>query len=824
MDDQLRRLQKRLENEVQDAIAQVSDTERSDLLILTDYALTVTLPALAKGAGGATSGAAWRLATAAVAKMDSIDALMRATAADPQRERLGYRDFELFLPAVQTQMLLALEQAMAQGRPAEAIVDRLFAVARAQQKDFMAQVLPFEAVLRTDPAGVYPRIDARSRRMYRDAVFAMAKSCNCAPSKVVGEAVNLARAAQQGGKPGEDSSAHIGFYLLDDGRNKLREALTGLWRPRSSTTAWRLVLLVMATSLVALLAASSAAWLYQVGELPPHLAGACVIAWLLLAYDYFGSSVHRLIGRVTGPRGLVAIDYSGGLPASCRTVIAVPCLLVDTEQVDAMLDAQGWNFAIVNDTNVSVALLTDFPDSVDGVDRDDELHLLAYCVRRVEEFNRKYARYGKVPMTLLHRARTYSQTQRAWIGEERKRGKLEQLHRLIGGHRSSFECVAGNLGELRGARFVLCLDEDNRMQRNALHTLVGALDHPLNRAVVDPVRRRIVRGHGLLASALRTRAAAATHWRLGNIVTGLQSDEHDTSPEVREFHFDYLGFTHYPGKGLYEVAVYDSVCSGRLPSERILSHDTMEGAWLRPGFASRTSVVEAFPSTHRKWRARQLRWIVGDWQNLWLLLSGSLRHSKPPIMLWYTVLNQVRISLTPVAIVVLGMASITGSSALANQRLLCIVGLMLAPVLLRTLDSQLAQSSQRVRPSRYRAIGSHVWSGLLATGYRLLSSLDDTWITLRAIATSAWRWALGRNMLAWRAAALVETDEAPRRLLAGVGKALLPVLLLLGLCATGRASAGAVVILLGWSCAGWLFRFLAEDPKLQSQTSSQVAG
>jgi hypothetical protein len=66
--------------------------------------------------------------------------------------------------------------------------------------------------------------------------------------------------------------------------------------------------------------------------------------------------------------------------------------------------------------------------------------------------------------------------------------------------------------------------------------------------------------------------------------------------------------------------VFHRVLSGRFPRETLLSHDLIEGCYLRVGLASDIELLESFPHFYHAWVHRRHRWIRGDWQILrWVL-------------------------------------------------------------------------------------------------------------------------------------------------------------------------------------------------------------
>ena len=66
-------------------------------------------------------------------------------------------------------------------------------------------------------------------------------------------------------------------------------------------------------------------------------------------------------------------------------------------------------------------------------------------------------------------------------------------------------CVSGDLIELPRIRYVITLDADTQLPRDAARRLVGTLAHPLNRPRFDPAQGRSSR-----ATACCSRGSAST--------------------------------------------------------------------------------------------------------------------------------------------------------------------------------------------------------------------------------------------------------------------------------------------------------------------------
>jgi cyclic beta-1,2-glucan synthetase len=129
--------------------------------------------------------------------------------------------------------------------------------------------------------------------------------------------------------------------------------------------------------------------------------------------------VHWTVSSWVRPSLLPRLDFSSGIPLEHHTLVAVPILLGDVDQVDEQLELMEVRFLANRDANLHFALLTDFRDAAtERQDGDDEL--LQRAEEGIAALNHKY---GPAPghFLLLHRARKHNARERVWMGWERKR-------------------------------------------------------------------------------------------------------------------------------------------------------------------------------------------------------------------------------------------------------------------------------------------------------------------------------------------------------------------------------------------------------------------
>ncbi len=516
-----------------------------------------------------------------------------------------------------------------------------------------------EQLLRTDPAGTYPDMDFDTRDRYRKAVEELSRRSHRSEIEVTRELIELA-AAQTPGPGFDERRRHVGTWLIGKARPELlarlgcresRRARRLLWVRRHASALYlpAIAVLTVASTLGISLSVLD-------GQV---LAAQLVMTALLLlpASQLVIELLNYLVTRFIPPRSLPKMDFkTTGVPDMFRTLVVVPLLLGDEESIRAEVEKLEVRFLANMERNLLFSLFTDFRDS-DVVRRDDDARLLQTVVDGLEALN---GRHGGGRFLLFHRARVWSDTERKFIGWERKRGKLEELNGLIAGSRPEESARLVHVGDpasLRDVRFVITLDSDTQLPPGAARRLIETLAHPLNSPRFDPAGRVEAGTFTIIqprVSPSLPSASASPFSRLFADAVGIDPYTH----AVSDVHQDLTGEGSYYGKGIYDVRAFDRVLTGRFPDERLLSHDLIEGAHVRVGLASDIELYDEFPQGYAGYAGRQHRWIRGDWQIArWVTGriprrdGGSERNPLSVFDRW-KLLDNLRRSLVPAASVV----------------------------------------------------------------------------------------------------------------------------------------------------------------------------
>jgi|SRR5579871_368566 len=520
-------------------------------------------------------------------------------------------------------------------------------------KDFFEQVCRVHRVLALDPAGAYSRMDYESRDRYREALAELAKYSPLTETEIAEAIIEFCEDAFEAsdGSRAALRRTHVGFYLIDRGRSRLESVID--YRPplaerirqfiqRHPAKFYLAGIEVLTLSIVF-------AILYKMDVVAPALIGLLLL--LLPASQAAVDFMNNLVSFLIRPRVLPKLDFSEGIPRDCSTMVVVPALLLNESQVhDLVLDLE-IRFLANRDRNLHFALLTDPPDSDRLQNQDDEL--IALSARLIEGLNQRYRAEGRSPFFLFHRHHTYNESEGCWMGWERKRGKLLDFNKLLRGAYDAFPVKVGDMSVLRRVRYVITLDSDTQLPRDAAVALVGAIAHPLNQAVVDRQTRMVVEGYGILQPRMAISVQSASRSRLAALYSG-QTGFDVYTLATSDVYQDLFGEGIFAGKGIYEVDVMRQVLEHRFPENTLLSHDLIEGVYARAALVTDVQLVDDYPSHFSAYSRRRHRWLRGDWQILrWIrsrvpdFWGRSIPNPIPLISRWKIIDNLRRSLLEP---------------------------------------------------------------------------------------------------------------------------------------------------------------------------------
>ena len=639
--------------------------------------------------------------------------------------------------------------------------------------EFFESVSLVDSILWADAGFGAPDFATRDR--YRHAIEELSRCSQHSEIEVarraVSEATRFRDESQEATDPTGDRRGDPGYYLIADGRGTFEQKLgfhmpikTRLLRAYATQATSRyLGTIAIVSALILTL------FLFISGGAELGIGGLLLFGLLALvpAADLAIAFVNHEVTELLGPRALPRLALRDGVPADLRTLVVVPTLLTGHVQIAEQIERLEVHYLANPDGDLRFALLSDWTDAPqETMPGDDEL--LAATIDGIARLNRRHGPTADKSdrFLLFHRRRGWNESERKWMGWERKRGKLHELNRLLrGATDTNFVPIGGRALLIpSGVRYVITLDNDTRLPRGSAARLVGTIAHPLNRPRFDPHIGRVVEGYALLQP--RVTPTLPTD-REGSLFQRIFSGPGGVDPyasAVSDVYQDLFGEGSYIGKGIYEVDAFEAALSGRVPENALLSHDLFEGIFARAGLVTDIEFFDEFPSHYVVAAARQHRWARGDWQLLpWIIghardASGDRIHTPIPIISRWKMVDNLRRTLSaPAAFLILiaGWGLPFASPVILTTFVIATIAL---PALLPVLTGLIPHRRGISKRSHLRAVGTDLVLAVSQVGLTVTLLAHQAWLMTDAIVRTLFRvYVTRRKLLEWVTAAQAKT-------------------------------------------------------------------
>jgi cyclic beta-1,2-glucan synthetase len=543
-----------------------------------------------------------------------------------------------------------------------------------------------EQILREDPDGTYPLMDLPSRNYYRNRVEEIASAYNISGIHVAREAIGLAKSYclnMSNSTPDNNTQnndkcfGHVGYYLVGKGIKGLTDRLGNSSGKVGKTTSdiagnhhliiylGSIILLTLLLSLIAVYYSASNAISYSV-----ILSLITLIAVFVPASEIAVNIVNRIVCNMKKPTVFPRLELKEGIPENLSTMVVVPTLLPDEKRVGELLENLEMHYLANKEKNLFFSLLGDFKDSPES-SKDNDEKIINAAMEGVNRLNKKYAADGQDIFYFFHRKRIFNKSQNKWMGWERKRGAIIEFNDLLlGSKETSFSYFSHDTIPSDSIKYVITLDADTILPRGGAKKMIGTMAHPLNKPIIDKNRGIVVEGYGLVQPRISFDIESSNKSLFSRIFTGQEGIDPYASA-ISDVYQDLFGEGIFTGKGIYDLKVFQSLLRDAIPENSILSHDLLEGSYVRTGLVTDLELIDSYPTKYNSYASRLHRWVRGDWQLLpWIfgmVYDRQGRRIKNPLNAlskWKIIDNMRRSLVMPflMLIVVLGFSVLPGSA------------------------------------------------------------------------------------------------------------------------------------------------------------------
>ena len=365
--------------------------------------------------------------------------------------------------------------------------------------------------------------------------------------------------------------------------------------------------------------------------LSKHLGMGIFVILLIPISSLVIEIVNQILMNTIRPTSLFKLKFEDGLPPEYSTMVVIPTIVKDRSKVEKMFEKLEAYYLSNRVDNLYFTLLGDCSsEDTITVSHDDEV--VEAGLQKVKELN---AKYGKKIFYFVYRNRFYNESEESYLGFERKRGALIHFNKLILNKLTPSQKKeyfrAHTFDNFRTKiKYVITLDVDTKLVLNTALKLIGAMAHPLNRPVLNKEKTRVISGYGIMQPRITIDVEVTNKSNYSQLFAGLGGLDVYVTARF-DLYQDVFKEGSFVGKGIYDLEVFDKVLSNTFPNNLILSHDLIEGNYLRCGFINDVELYDDYPSAYLNDAIRHHRWNRGDWQIIeWL--GKKVKNAKSQVV------------------------------------------------------------------------------------------------------------------------------------------------------------------------------------------------
>ena len=488
-----------------------------------------------------------------------------------------------------------------------------------------------EEILKKDPAHVYIGMDYKTKSYYRNAIKEISKKTKISEIYIANKALELAEKANI--KEVENKKqTHIGFYLISDGIDNLMQELQVNKKRISEKT--KVSLYKLSTwGIPAIFSILIFAYIFTSTK-NILLSVLLALSSYVPLIEIITKIVNTILSKIVKPKLIPKMDFSDGIPKEDTTFVVIPTIISNEKKVKNLIRKLEVYYLANKSENLYFAILGDCTSSHKKEEDIDE-KIIETAKKELEELNNKYYNKEFPLFHFIYRKRTWNDKEKSYLGWERKRGLLNQFNEyILGNTKNEFRFNSLENFKIPKIKYIITLDSDTDLVLNSALELIGAMAHILNKPEIDKQKNIVVNGYGIMQPRIGINLKDGNKSLFTKIFAGLPGTDAYANA-ISDVYQDNFGEGIFTGKGIYDLQVFSKILKNRMPENKILSHDLLEGNYLRCGLVSDIMLLDGYPYKYSSSISRLHRWIRGDWQIVeWLfrkVKNAQGKYEKNPL-------------------------------------------------------------------------------------------------------------------------------------------------------------------------------------------------
>ncbi len=624
-----------------------------------------------------------------------------------------------------------------------------------------------EEILKKDPVNVYSKMDYKTRIYYRNKLKEISKKTKISEIYIARKCLELSSIEyEKSNMDSNNKKAHVGYYLIADGEPKLLEILQNKKVPRQNNmhkaqkyiTALAVVTIVLA----------GVYGLYINTQINNIVLSLILSILLLIPIEtIFTQIAQYILGKTKNTKIIPKLDFRNGIPEQNATFVVIPTIIKNGKRVEELMHKLEVYYIANKSDNIYFALLGDCSTSSNEEEGFDE-EVINTGKKMVDILNKKYPDEKFTKFNFIYRKRMWNEGEEAYLGWERKRGLLNQFNEYILGNISNpFKTnTITNLASMPPIKYIITLDADTDLVLNSARELIGAMAHILNKPELNKSEDLVIAGHALIQPRIGIDLMSSIKSLYTKIYAGTGGVDvyANAISDIYQDNFEEGIFT---GKGIYDLKIFSKILNNEIPENTILSHDLLEGSYLRCGLATDIMLMDGYPVGYNSSKSRLHRWIRGDWQIIiWLKdkiknKRGEIKNNPLNILSKYKIFDNLVRSLLEVSSVltIIYMCILDYFYKIKIWPIITTVLIaVLTPTVIDVINKIVFKREGEKRQKTFNKTLSGINASLLRGLFTLATLPDKAYMSANAICKTLYRLKVSKkHMLEW-----VTAEEAEK--------------------------------------------------------------
>ena len=479
-----------------------------------------------------------------------------------------------------------------------------------------------EKIMNQDPAKVYQNMDEETKNEYRNIIQKLSKKAKVSEIYIIQNILKLALRYKDENTQILNKKSHIGYYIIDEGLNEIKEIIfEKKYKKLNKNQKSRLYIasIILSTLMINFL-----------GGLLIYLKTLNIWYWILFfilmlipTSEIVIRIINYIMSKVVKPKIIPKINYEKNIPEELSTFIVIPSIIKDKDKIVELFKKIEIYYLANRQQNLYFALLGDCSNS-SKVKEDFDDEIIKIGLEEVRILNEKYPNMNFNRFHFLYRKRQWNDSEASYIGWERKRGLLATFNLYIKRKvKNNFlvNTIENEEANLPKIKYIITLDSDTNLVLNTASKLIGAMNHILNIPIIK--NKRVISGYGIMQPRIGLDMNNYKKTKFIEIYsTSAGIDFYSNA--ISDIYQDNFGEGIFTGKGIYDVDIYNEILENEIPENTVLSHDLLEGNFLRCGLISDVVWLDGYPKKYIPYILRNHRWTRGDWQIVSWLKSKRL--------------------------------------------------------------------------------------------------------------------------------------------------------------------------------------------------------